>query len=82
MNYRRIPGTEKTEMPQEVTDNSGRRTLTVEEAGRALGLSRASAYAHVRAGTIPVVRLGRRLLVPKAALERLLDVEPVTNPVT
>jgi excisionase family DNA binding protein len=49
-----------------------RLTHTVEEAGKLLGLSRNSAYALARTGELPTVRLGKRLLVPKAALERLL----------
>ena len=54
-------------------ESAQRRVLSIEEAGRLLGLSRAAAYAHAKAGTIPVIRLGRRVLVPKAALERLLE---------
>lgn len=46
--------------------------LSVEEAGLKLGLGRAAAYAHARAGHIPVIKLGNRMLVPKAALQRLL----------
>jgi excisionase family DNA binding protein len=49
-----------------------RLTLTVEEAARLLGISRAFAYEAVNAGSIPSIRIGRRILVPKAALERLL----------
>lgn len=46
--------------------------LSVEEAGRKLGLGRAAAYAHAKAGHLPVIKLGNRTLVPKAALARLL----------
>ena len=49
-----------------------RKTLSIEDAGKVLGLSRASAYAAAQSGALPCIRLGRRLLVPKAALERLL----------
>jgi excisionase family DNA binding protein len=52
-----------------------RRTYTVEEAGRLLGLSRNTAYARATDGTLPTIRFGRRLLVPKAALDRLLGGE-------
>ena len=48
-------------------------TLTVEEAGLLLGISRNSAHEAVRRDEIPVIRVGRRLLVPRAALMRLLD---------
>ena len=50
-----------------------RSTLTVEEAAEMLGLSRAFAYEAVNRGEIPAIRIGRRILVPKVALERLLN---------
>jgi excisionase family DNA binding protein len=50
-----------------------RETLTVPEAARALGISRNSAYEAVRRGELGAVRLGRRLVVPRAALSRLLE---------
>lgn len=49
-----------------------RLTLTVEEVAHLLGISRGLAYELARSGRLPVVRLGRRLLVPKVALERML----------
>lgn len=53
--------------------NSDKLTHTVEEAARLLGLSRNSAYEAARRGEIPTIRIGRRLLVPKKALERMLE---------
>jgi excisionase family DNA binding protein len=50
-----------------------RKTVSVEDAGKMLGLSRATAYEAARAGSIPVIRIGRRVLVPMAALDRLLN---------
>lgn len=51
----------------------GRSTLSVEEAGcDILGLSRAAAYAAANSGEIPVIRVGRRMMVPRFALEKLL----------
>ncbi len=49
-----------------------RLTLTVEEAAEALGISRALAYEAVKRGEIPRIRIGKRILVPKAQLDRLL----------
>jgi len=46
--------------------------LTVEEAAKLLRISRGSAYERVREGAIPTIRLGKRILVPRAALDRLL----------
>jgi excisionase family DNA binding protein len=48
-------------------------TLTVEEAGTRLGISRTLAYELVRRGEIPSIRLGRRVLVPIRSLERLVE---------
>lgn len=52
-----------------------RRTLTVEEAARILGISRSSAYAAANAGDLRVVRVGRRLLVPTQEIDRLLGTD-------
>lgn len=54
------------------SDGTGRLTLTVEEAAKQLGIGRTSAYAACRAGQIPILRVGRRLLIPRTALEALL----------
>jgi len=45
---------------------------TVEETGRLLGISRAHAYELVARGELPHLRLGRRVVVPKYAIEALL----------
>lgn len=50
-----------------------RLTLDVETAGRMLGLGRAAAYAAVKRGEIPSLRLGRKVVVPRQALDRLLS---------
>ncbi len=50
-------------------------TFTVEEAAEMLGISRTFAYEAVRRGELPAIRIGRRLLVPRAALVRLLAPE-------
>ena len=52
--------------------DSGRLTMTVNEAARLLGISRGLAYEMVRTGKIPSIRFGKRVLVPRQALERLL----------
>ena len=58
------------------TDTDQRLTYTVPEAARILGISRGAAYAAAAEGTIPTLRIGRRLLVPRVALERLLEASP------
>jgi excisionase family DNA binding protein len=50
-----------------------RKTLTVEETARVLGIGRSTAFAAVRDGTIPAVRIGRRWLIPRNSLEGLLS---------
>ena len=47
--------------------------FTVAEVAQLLGLSRSNTYARVRDGSIPSVKLGGRILVPKRLLERLLE---------
>jgi excisionase family DNA binding protein len=49
-----------------------RLVYTVAEAGELLGISRAFAYELISRGELPVIRLGRRRLVPKAALLALI----------
>ena len=53
--------------------NLNRETLTVAEAAQMLGISTESVYQGARRGEIPTLRVGRRVLVPAAALTRLLD---------
>lgn len=47
--------------------------LSVPEAGRLIGLSRNSSYEAAARGDIPTIKIGGRLLVPRKALDRLLD---------
>ena len=49
-----------------------RQTLTIEEAAKVLGIGRQLAYDKAKTGEIPVIKIGRRLLVPRRALEKLL----------
>lgn len=58
----------------EVTDvdQVERRTVSVAEAARILGISRAHAYDCVRSGELPAIVLGRRIVVSKTVLDRIL----------
>jgi excisionase family DNA binding protein len=49
-----------------------RLTVTVTEAAEILGVSRTSAYELVRAGALPSVRLGRRIVIRRTTLEELV----------
>ena len=46
--------------------------ISVEDAARMLGISRGLAYEAARTGAIPALRIGRRLLVPRARLLELV----------
>ncbi len=50
-----------------------RQTYTLEEVAKLLGVGRNQAYDAARRGQIPVLKIGRRLLVPRAALDRMLN---------
>ena len=55
--------------------------LTIPEVAQLLGISRGSAYEAARGGEIagvPVLRVGRRLLVPRAPLLAALGLDPQT----
>lgn len=55
--------------------SSGRRlALSVDEAAALIGVSRDLVYDLVARGEIPSVRLGRRIVVPRRALEEAMDV--------
>jgi excisionase family DNA binding protein len=46
---------------------------TVPETARRLGIKRSAAYAYVKAGLLPSIKLGGRLLIPSAAVLALVD---------
>ena len=43
------------------------------DAGKALGIGKNQAYEGARRGQIPSIRIGKRIVVPKAAFEKLLE---------
>lgn len=47
--------------------------LTVTETAKLLRLSRAYTYELAARGDIPTIRLGRRIIIPRKALEHWLD---------
>jgi excisionase family DNA binding protein len=62
------------------TTNSNRVTMTVGETANVLGISRSSAYECVRLEAIPSIRLGRRIVVPRRAVDELLETASVRVP--
>jgi excisionase family DNA binding protein len=53
--------------------------LTPEEFGTALGVRTGTVLSWVRAGQVPAVKLGRRVLIPADALQRLVDRQEVRD---
>jgi len=58
------------------------KTLSVVEAGkRYFGLGRCSSYAAAQRGDLPIIRIGKLIRVPVAAMERMMT-DAGTKPVT
>lgn len=55
-----------------MSDERNRDAHNVLEVAARLGIGRDAAYLGCRDGTIPSIRIGNRIVVPKAAFERLL----------
>ena len=53
--------------------NVSKEVLTVDEAAAVLRINRNTAYKAVRKGTIPSLRFGDRIVVPRAKLSALLN---------
>jgi excisionase family DNA binding protein len=58
-----------------VPDPATQPTISVEEAGELLGIGRSTAYDAVRTGEIPSIRFGRKIVVPTAAVRRMLRLD-------
>ena len=54
-------------------DIDKRLCITVPEAAEMLGLSRNFTYELVKQKQLPVVKFGKRLLIPRAALDKMLE---------
>jgi excisionase family DNA binding protein len=54
-------------------DTGKRLCISVREAAAMLGISKNFAYELVKQKQLPVVRFGKRLLIPKIALEKRLE---------
>jgi len=59
-----------------------RETLNVRDVATQLGVQEATVRRAVRAGMLPAIRIGRRLVIPRRAVERLLNglIPPHTEP--
>ncbi len=50
-----------------------RETYTVTEVAKILGIGRNTAYEVCRNGEIPTIRVGGRILIPRAVIDDLLE---------
>ena len=49
-----------------------RQTVSVPEAAKILGVSASCVFGAVRRNELPALRIGKRIVIPRAALERML----------
>ena len=54
-------------------ENNERLTYTINQTSKILGLSRNATYLACLRGDIPCLRIGKRLIVPKVQLQKLLE---------
>jgi excisionase family DNA binding protein len=54
-------------------NDAERLTYDIPEVARKLGLTRQSAYSAAKAGDIPTIKVGGRILVPRVAFDRMLE---------
>lgn len=66
--------------PTSSSGNPLRDTLTVAETARRLGIGKNACYEAVRSGQIPAIRICKRIVVPRAALDRMLGVAGAPAP--
>ena len=53
--------------------NGNRLCISVPEAAEMLGISRNFAYELAKRGELPIMQFGKRKLIPRAALEKMLE---------
>lgn len=54
-------------------------TFTVDEVSKLLKLSRTSCYEAIKRGDIPSLRIGKRILIPRHAFEKMLHEPEITK---
>ena len=60
--------------------DSGRATVTMQEAAQLLGVDARTVSGAVRAGEIPAIRVGRRVLIPRHRFIAYLDGADTAGP--
>ena len=56
-----------------MTNDTESAVLSVNECAKILRLSRGSAYQGCLTGEIPHIKIGRRILIPRIAIQKLLE---------
>jgi len=56
----------------EKQETTAKVVFTVEEVAKILRIGRSHAYRSIAHGDIPVIRIGKRILIPKVALDKWL----------
>jgi excisionase family DNA binding protein len=67
---------------QRAANNRQPLTLTIPQAADLLGISLSKAYEAARAGELPTLRVGARVLVSRRRLEELIDGPSMTGGAT
>jgi len=63
----------QTEYQTVERDSNDSLVLTAGETARLLRLSKTTVYDQIRQGSIPSIRMGKRILIPRAALMHKLE---------
>lgn len=63
-----------------VNKNNSPTVLTVVEVAKILRIGKISAYQAIERGEVPSIRIGRRILIPRMALEQLLTSKQKAGP--
>jgi excisionase family DNA binding protein len=66
---------DQMDFTEETLVANDRLVFTVAEAAYLINVSRAFAYELVARGELPSIRLGRRIVIPRIGLQKLLDLE-------
>jgi excisionase family DNA binding protein len=72
-------GSQELPRPLSSLELASRRTCSVDEAAAVLGIGRSTAYAAAHDGSLPVLRVRTRLLVPTAKLLAMLGCDDAND---
>ena len=56
-------------------DKIERRAMSIPEVAASLGIGLSKAYEAARTGELPTIKIGKRILVPVAAFNKMLEVK-------